>query len=155
MAWSTIVGRVVSGHGVASGKADDPRFPVGTLSMQQPFFLERGLDVSRFHGGTLNVSIKPRRYHIIKSAFTFRKVKWTPDLPAEDFSFFDCRIGKPDCGKFVDALIYYPHPETKPEFFQDSSTLEIVAPFIDDIDVQTSLLLHYKNNQIMIPFKKR
>ena len=150
MAWSTIAGRVVPGHGVASGKADDPRFPDGTLSMQQPFFLERGLDVSRFHGGTLNLSISPRRYRIKKSAFTFRKVKWTPDLPAEDFSFFDCRIGKTNCEEFVDGMIYYPHPETKPEFFQDQSTLEVLAPFVDGAELGAMLQLKLNGNQIQI-----
>ena len=90
-------------------------------------------DLGRFHGGTLNVSISPRRYRIIKSAFTFREVKWSPDLPAEDFSFFECRLAKDSAQEPVEGMIYYPHPETKPEFFQDPSTLEILAPFLTGI----------------------
>ncbi len=150
MAWSTIAGRVVPGHGVASGKADDPRFPDGTLSMQQPFFLERGLDVSRFHGGTLNVSIKPRRYRIKKSAFTFRKVKWSPDLPEEDFSFFNCRLAKDRDEEPAEGMIYFPHPETKPEFFQDSSTLEVLAPFLPGINTGQEIHLHLRKDQVSL-----
>ena len=150
MSWTTIVVQVVQGHGVASGKADDPRFPEGTLSMQQPFFLERGLDLTRFHGGTLNVSIKPRRYRIKKSAFTFRKVKWTPDLPAEDFSFFECRLGKDRDEEPVEGLIYFPHPETKPEFFQDPSTLEVLVPFLPDISNGSRIYLQFMNSQLRL-----
>ena len=150
MTWATVVGRVVSGHGVASGIANDPRFPEGTLAMQKPFFLERGLDLGRFHEGTLNLSVKPLRYTIRKAAFTFREVPWSPDLPAEDFSFFDCRLGKPDCEEFIDGMIYYPHPETKPEFFQDPSTLEILAPFLGAASTGAMIDLQLPNAEIAI-----
>ena len=150
MAWTTIVGRVVSGHGVASGKARDPRFPEGTLCMQEPFFLERGFDLGQFHEGTLNVSISPRRYSIVQSAFTFREVKWSPDLPAEDFSFFNCRLAKDSDNQHVEGMIYYPHPETKPEFFQDPSTLEILAPFLGTASTGAMIDLQLPNAEIAI-----
>ena len=150
MAWTTIVGRVVSGHGVASGKANDPRFPEGTLDMQQSFFLERGLDLGRFHEGTLNLSIEPLRYTIRKSAFTFREVLWSPDLPAEDFSFFNCRLKAKGESHFVEGLVYYPHPDTKPEFFQDPSTLEILAPFFSSASTGTMIDLKLPNAEIAI-----
>ncbi|MFP6901779.1 MAG: hypothetical protein VCA36_12605, partial [Opitutales bacterium] len=136
-------------HGVASGSAGDSRFPKGTLSMQHPFFLERGLDLDRFHEGTLNVSIKPHHYKIRQATYTFHKVKWSPDLPAEDFSFFDCRVGNEEA-KFVEGLVYYPHPETKPEFFQDPSTLEILAPFISDLTIESRIQLQLREKQIDI-----
>ena len=149
MTWATVVGRVVTGHGVASGKAADPRFPKGTLHMQQPFFLERGMDLGRFHEGTLNLSIKPRRYEILQAKLTFHKVKWSRDLPAEDFSFFDCRVGK-GTDDPVDGMIYYPHPETKPDFFQDPSTIEILAPFIHGITTDSRIELQLKKEQIVL-----
>ena len=33
-----ISGKIVKGHGVASGRARDPRFPEGTLALQWPIF---------------------------------------------------------------------------------------------------------------------
>ncbi|MBL64426.1 MAG: hypothetical protein CMI30_13600 [Opitutae bacterium] len=150
MTWATVVGRVVSGHGVASGIANDPRFPEGTLAMQRPFFLKLGLDLDHFHGGTLNVSIKPYRYEIVQPKITFRKVKWSPDLPAEDFSFFDCRLSKMESSESVSGVVYYPHPETKPEFFQDQSTLEILAPFISRISEQSKVHLDLDERQVQV-----
>ena len=35
--------------------------------------------------------------------------------------------------KSVDAMVYWPHPSTKPEFHQESNVLEILAPAIDGI----------------------
>ena len=96
------------------------------------------------------MSIKPRRYRIKKSAFTFRKVKWTPDLPAEDFSFFECRLAKDSDNQPVEGIIYYPHPETKPEFFQDSSTLEILAPFLPGISNDSRIYLQFMKGQLSL-----
>ena len=41
------------GHGIASGKKKDDRFPDGTISMQIPIFKRLGLDLDHFHQGTL------------------------------------------------------------------------------------------------------
>ena len=37
-----ISGQIVEGHGVASGRAGDPRFPEGTLALQWPIFEKNG-----------------------------------------------------------------------------------------------------------------
>src|ERR1022692_3857667 len=92
----SVAARVVLGHRVASGLNQNPRFPGGTLRMQFPHFLSRGLDLSSFHLGTLNVSIAPLAYRVLKARHTFTNVKWHPTEPAEDFSFFDVRVGCPD-----------------------------------------------------------
>ena len=42
------------GHEVASKKS--VHYPQRTIEMQAPFFKERGLDLSGFHRGTLNIS---------------------------------------------------------------------------------------------------
>ena len=150
MAWINLHARVVTGHGVASGNANDPRFPEGTLAMQKPFFRELGLDLGKFHEGTLNLSIEPHQYAIRQAAFTFKKVNWSPDLPAEDFSFFNCRLKTKDMSKFTDGLVYYPHPETKPEFFQDLSTLEILTSFISDVRTGDLIDLQMPNAEMTI-----
>jgi hypothetical protein len=114
--WRSITGTITEGHGVASGKSGDSRFPQGTIALQKPFFARLGLDLCRYFAGTINVSIAPYRYSIKQSKYTFRAVKWSPTEPAEDFSFFDCRIVL-DRVTTLEGLIYYPHPETKPEHF--------------------------------------
>ena len=127
--WQSVVARVVPGHRVASGLNGDPRFPGGTLLMQAPFFRALGFDLVAYHQGTMNVSIAPHRYRVVKAPTTFRQVKWHPTEPAEDFSFFDVQLSRagtpPVAGK-----IYYPHPDTKPEHFQQPDVLELLLPFV-------------------------
>lgn len=123
-----IAATVVPGHRVASGQNGDPRFPGGTLAMQRPHFRERGLDLAIYHPGTLNLCIAPFCYQVIRPRLTFRQLQWHPVEPAEDFSFFDCRIHF--SGAEYPGLIYYPHPETKPEHFQAADVLEVLAPTI-------------------------
>ena len=118
--------------------------------MQKPFFLERGVDLGRFHEGTLNLSIEPLRYTIGKPAHTFCEVKWSPDLPAEDFSFFDCRLSKKNGDEVMEGLVYFPHPETKPEFYQDPSTLEILAPFVPGVETGKRLHIQLKRSQMVV-----
>ena len=122
-----VSGTAIRGHQVASGAALDDRFPEGTLKMQLPIFRERGLDLSAFHLATLNVSFEDGRPGLGEPAHTFRDVKWHPTEPAEDFSFFPCRIREPETDDFVEALIYFPHPETKPEHEQPEDVLEVLA----------------------------
>ncbi len=120
---------MVPGHQVASGRGGDPRFPGGTVKMQAPFFRALGLDLSTFYYGTVNVSIAPWRYQVVQPRWTFRAVKWHPTAPAEDFSFFDLEVlrgGDPA----IKGLVYYPHPETKPEHFQRADVLELLLPFV-------------------------
>ena len=138
----TVNGKVVAGHGVASGRAGDPRFPDGTLGLQWPYFEELGLDLDGIFRGTVNVSVKPLTPRPINAMHTFRKVKWHPDCPAEDFSFFaiQIRVGVSD---FKDGYIYWPHPETKPEHFQDPHVVEILAPRLEGVEVGMSAQLSY------------
>lgn len=149
MTWIDVKATVTKGHGVASGKAGDPRFPLGTLTMQKPLFRERGLDLSKFHAGTLNLEITPHTYRIKKSKCTFRNVKWSPTEPAEDFSFFDCRIIVPG-EQATDGLIYYPHPETKPAHFQPLDVLEVITFYIQGLVYGAKLILEVDDEQIEI-----
>lgn len=70
MSWQSIDARLVPGHQVASGLNGNPHFPGGTLRMQMPHFLALGLDLSTFHLGTMNVSIAPLEYRVIKPRLT-------------------------------------------------------------------------------------
>ncbi|MES2661069.1 MAG: hypothetical protein V4689_20770 [Verrucomicrobiota bacterium] len=147
--WQTITARVVQGHQVASGKNGNPRFPGGTLRMQHPHFKALGLDLGIYHTGTLNVSIAPCRYVVYRPRQTFHAVKWHPTEPAEDFSFFDVRLIRPD-GSSIDGLIYFPHPETKPEHFQQPDVLELLLPFVEGLDYGAELTLEIPMEQMSI-----
>lgn len=144
-----VTARLMQGHRVASGLNGNPRFPGGTLLMQQPHFLALGLDIGLFYRGTLNVSIAPSRYRVIKPRLTFRDVKWHPVEPKEDFSFFDVRLLGPNRDAVV-GLIYYPHPETKPEHFQAPDVLEILLPFVDGLKYGMELTLEIPAEQMVI-----
>ena len=129
-----ITGSIVRGHGVASGCSNDERFPDGTLSLQWPFFINMGLDLNRYYRATINISVCPLRPEPVCAFQTFRNIKWHPDCPAEDFSFFQVELKLED-DKSVDGLIYWPHPETKPEHFQDPHVIEIMAPKIPELSL--------------------
>lgn len=149
MSWQSIDARLVTGHQVASGLNGNPHFPGGTLRMQMPYFLALGLDLSTFHLGTMNVSIAPLEYRVIKPRLTFRSVRWHPTEPAEDFSFFDVRLLRPDAPP-VDGLIYFPHPETKPAHFQQADVLELLMPFVEGLNYGDALRLEIPADQMVM-----
>lgn len=143
-----IKARIVAGHRVASGLNGNPRFPGGTLRMQFPHFLKLGLDLGHFHLGTLNISIAPLGYRVVKARHTFARVKWHPTEPAEDFSFFDVRLiltGLPAIAGFI----YFPHPDTKPEHFQQPDVLELLLPFVEGLSYGTELNLEIPKGQMV------
>ncbi len=147
-----VKGVVMEGHRVASGTAEDDRFPEGTLALQMPRFAERGLDLSPYHRGTLNVSIAPVLFQIGKSWKSLPNVKWSPVMPAENFSFYRCEIRLSGMESFEKSLVYWPHPSTKPEFQQDSSVLEILAPFIEEASYGSAVDLLLDPEEIEISY---
>jgi hypothetical protein len=138
---------IVQGHRVASGLNGNPHFPGGTLKMQTQAFRERGLDLTQFHPGTLNVSIAPYQYRVKKPKFTFSRVTWHPVDPAEDFSFFNVDVLYRD-HPITSGLIYYPHPETKPTHFQPPNMLELLLPTIQGIEYGQEIILIVSDDQI-------
>ena len=144
----SVTGTVKPGHRVASGIATDSPYERGTLAMQQPFFADLGLDISRFFLGTLNISIAPSGYKIIAPEYTFSNVKWHPNYPAETFSFSYCQLIHQNLS--YDGLIYYPHPETKIGHFQDESILEAIAPKIPNLTYDDRLILQINSQAIEI-----
>ena len=149
-----IAARLVEGHRVASGLNGDVRFPGGTLRMQFPHFLALGLDLTAFHLGTLNVSISPLAYRVVKPRHTLTQVKWHPTEPAEDFSFFDVRV-RPAGLPAITGLIYFPHPDTKPEHFQQPDVLELLLPFIKGLRYGMVLTLEVPPAQMVFEVSAR
>jgi len=141
--------RLMQGHRVASGLNGNPRFPGGTLLMQSPHFLARGLDLGVYHRGTLNVSIAPLTYRVVQPRLTFRDVKWHPVEPQEDFSFFDVSLVRPGQPP-VAGLIYYPHPDTKPEHFQAPDILEMLLPYVEGLTYGMELTFEIPAEQMVI-----
>ena len=130
---NSAIGYIEKGYGVASGRSNDVRFPNGTISMQIPFFAREGLDLSVFFRGTLNISFPDHSYQLGNAQYFFPQIKWSQDLPPENFSFYSCSIKVPPLDESYIALIYWPHPSTKPGFHQDPNILEILAPEINGL----------------------
>ena len=135
MTW--LPGTVVAGHGVASGREKGAQFPGGAIALQRPHFAARGLDLSRFWNGTINVDVSPRRAVLTAAEWTFHLVEWLPGYPAETFSFARMRIRAG--GEEHPAMLFLPHPETKPEHFPPATVIEFLAPYIGGIRVGATL----------------
>ncbi|MAL86546.1 MAG: hypothetical protein CMI23_09370 [Opitutae bacterium] len=126
-------GIIAEGHGVASGKAGDIRFPFGTLAMQIPIFERRGMDFKQFFKGTINISLNSSNFELRNPKFFFKGIKWSHDLPPENFSFFACSLKVNSSPLRYGAFVYWPHPSTKPEFHQDEKILEVISAYIPSI----------------------
>jgi hypothetical protein len=99
--------------------------------------------------GTLNVSLAPLCYRVVKARHTFTNMKWHPTEPAEDFSFFDVRVIRPDESPIA-GFIYFPHPDTKPEHFQQPDVLELLLPFVKGLHYGMELSLEIPTTQMVI-----
>jgi CTP-dependent riboflavin kinase len=144
--WVRVKGIIVPGYQVASGRGADSPYPHSTIEMQIPFFKQLGLDLTPYFRGTLNISIRPKTFTIVRPEFTFRAVAWTDRHPPEDFSFSRCRVSVQEVS--YDGWVYYPHPETKKRNFQDPTLIEVIAPFIPRI--QYGLEIELETNPLEI-----
>jgi hypothetical protein len=144
--WSPVPGIVVQGYRVASGLSAD--YPYGALSRQKPIFKERGLDLDGYFEGTLNVSIHPRTFRLVRPEFTFRDVAWTDLHPPEHFSFSRCQVEFR--GTLYDGWIYYPHPETKKRNFQDPTLLEVIARPVPGLAYEDELRVFVNPEEVEI-----
>jgi hypothetical protein len=127
--WISLHGIIAQGYRVASGPSKD--YPYGALERQRPIFRSRGLDLSSYFNGTLNLDIRPHTFNLIKPEYTFQHVEWTDLHPPEHFSFSRCKVIYKDVE--YEGWVYYPHPETKLRHFQDPSLLEVIAHEIPEI----------------------
>lgn len=122
-------GQLVRGHQVASRPS--AAYPYSTLEKQKPFFKERGLDLDGYFIGTLNISIHPLTFEMSAPELTFPLLEWTDLHPPETFSFSRCTVFFR--GQAYAGWVYYPHPETKRNHFQDASLIEVIAAPIPEI----------------------
>jgi hypothetical protein len=143
-----VTGILKPGHQVASGQSINSPYERGTIEMQLPYFQKLGLDLSDFYLGTLNVSIAPYTFELEKPKYTFPELKWHPDYPAETFSFSPCIVEHQN--ESIQALIYYPHLETKIGHFQDSSIVEVIAPRLIDVEYGDRLELKLDPQQVKL-----
>jgi hypothetical protein len=124
---------VVPGRGAASGLREYIEMG-GSIRAQTPYFREVGLDVGCFHPATINAQIKPLRWKMKAPLFSTKAIKWHPDFPPEDFDFAAAAIEF--LGQIYPSLVYFPRPETKLAFAPavSESIIEILAPFVADIE---------------------
>ena len=147
--WRQLRGVIQKGHQVASKRCLDPRFPEGTIQMQIPYFKKLGCDLDAYYPGTINLNISPFLFRMKKARFCFNKLRWSSNTPPEDFSLADCRI-LTEGGRVMNGLLYYPHPETKPEHFQNPEVMEIITSYIEGISYGQELLLEIDSQQVEI-----
>ncbi len=146
MQWTRVHGQIREGYRVASGPSAD--YPYGALSRQRPLFAARGLDLSSYFNGTLNIDIRPFQFRMLKPEFTFRGVEWTDLHPPEDFSFSRCKVVFKEAE--YDGWVYYPHPETKLRHFQNPSLVEVIAKPILGIKYGDALQVSLNSDEIEV-----
>ncbi len=144
--WTLIPGILIQGYRVASGPSAD--YPYGALDRQRPIFTSRGLDLSEYFNGTLNIDIRPRTFTMVKPEFTFHSVEWTDLHPPEHFSFSRCEVIFKNVK--YDGWVYYPHPETKKRNFQNPSLLEVIAMPVPEIKYRDRLQVLINPEEIEI-----
>ena len=136
----------MQGHQVASRPS--AAYPYSSLEKQRPYFKDRGLDLSAYFNGTLNISIAPLEFEMTKPEFTFPLVEWTNLHPPETFSFSRCKVWFE--GKIYEGWVYYPHPETKKTHFQNPSLIEVITYQISNIKYGDALELEINPREITI-----
>jgi hypothetical protein len=150
LSWCWHRARLVSGHGVASGRNPASPYPAGTIALQAPHFRRYGLDLSGYFPGTLNLDFSPAEWRLQMADLQVPALSWSDRHPPETFSFWRCRLrltrvragaapGDPEVDRAdalaevdaldeVEGLIYHPHPETKHRHHQPAAVLEVLAP---------------------------
>lgn len=141
-------GTVIPGHGVASGRAAGSPYPQGSVAMQMPFFAALGLDLKDCWAGTLNVSIAPNTWTLLRADYCFENLAWTDLHPPETFSFVQLHLTWKT--QRISAWLYRPHPETKAAHHQTPSVMEIVAPRLDGLNYGDAVVLEFAARMIAI-----
>jgi hypothetical protein len=144
--WQRLKGILVQGHQVASRPS--AAYPYSSLEKQKPHFMARGLDLSSYFNGTLNISIAPLEFEMNQPEFTFPLVEWTDLHPPETFSFSRCRVWFE--GKSYEGWVYYPHPETKKTHFQNPSLVEVITYEIANLKYGDALEVEINRREIGI-----
>lgn len=127
-----ITGRLIRGHGVASGRDPDSPYPAGTIRLQSPLFAQQGLDLSDCFPGTLNLSLAPLELRSERPDHCFEQLCWTDRHPPETFRFWRVLVR---CGNSpaLGGWIYQPDPQTKQRHGQPPDVVEVLAPPLEGI----------------------
>jgi hypothetical protein len=141
-----ISGILTRGHQVASRPSKD--YPYSTLEKQKPYFKNLGLDLYPYFNGTLNISIAPLTFKMMNPEFTFEKVEWTDLHPPETFSFSRCNVIFKN--QSYAGWVYYPHPETKRNHFQNPSLVEVITFEIPNIQYDDEVELDINQDEIKV-----
>ena len=123
-------GVVARGHRVASGLCGDVRFPAGTIAPQLPFFRSAIADFEGWLGGeawpaTINVALTGLSASPGIADIAVGPVHWTEHFPPERFLMSRCRLVHHQVEHRV--WLYIPDPATKPDHFQPSNLVEVLA----------------------------
>ena len=137
MSDASVSGIVVAGHGVASGRCPDPRFPSGSIALQAPLFRERGVDLAVIVGGdpvlgTINIDLSPLTPAVAEPEILVPGVTWSNHMPTENFWLFRARLRH--AGEMYRAVIYMPDPATKPAHFQPARVVEVIAARVSGLN---------------------
>lgn len=142
------LGVVEAGHGVASGKNPNSKYPKGTVVLQYPHFKELGFDIGHCFPGTLNVSIAPRTFEIVNPWRELQSVTWYEGRAPESFKICLCGIRHQQFT--TNGFIYYPDPKTKIEYYDKPTQLQVLAPLIPGLDYGVQVELHYSSAELQI-----
>ncbi len=141
-----IHGKVVKGHGIASGISENNPYLKGSLEMQFPFFKKMGLDLYHFHLGTINIDISPFLWKPIRPDYYLKQVIWTNQIPPESFMFFECELLFES--KTYPGIIYFPDPKTKVQHFQKKEMIEVISIKIKEMEYGTEIDIIIPDNKI-------
>lgn len=139
-------GILVRGHQVASRPSK--AYPYSSLEKQKPYFKNLGLDLCEYFNGTLNISIAPFTFAMTAPEFTFPLVEWTDLHPPETFSFSRCKVIFRE--NEYTGWVYYPHPETKRDHFQNPSLVEVITHLIPSIQYGDALEVVLNTDEVQI-----
>ena len=114
--------------------------------MQMPHFRRQGLDLTAYFGGeffkgTLNVSIEPLLWEIVRPEFVIRDVRWTNLQPPENFFLSPAALAYR--GQYHRAMLYIPDPATKPAHFNPPHIVDVLAARIPGISYGSEVELSY------------
>ena len=131
----------------------DRRFPDGSIRMQLPHFKKRGLDLNsyfswNFVAGTLNLSFAPQTYDILKPEYFMEQVRWTEELPSENFYLSPASVVFRNTTYL--AMIYIPDPATKITHFNPPTMVDVICEPIKDIGYGDEVTLSYNPEAIRL-----
>jgi hypothetical protein len=137
-------GTIIRGFQSASGQRHEEKGK-GTIGIQKPFFKEAGVErVDSWFEGTLNVSIDPKEFKIIKPDYIVT-AEWQPGT-TETFWLVNVEIKYE--GALYPAYVYYPCPSVVKA--HPDTLVEVLAEKIEGIKYGEDISLRMPLNHVVI-----